>query len=103
MFVILWEFEVKPGLETRFESVYGPGGGWARLYALDSSYRGTHLLRDIYRPVFYMTLDQWDSREAYDAFRRSHAAEYAALDAAREELTRQERHLGSFDATDAAP
>ena len=28
MFVILWEFEVKPGCEQSFESAYGPGGPW---------------------------------------------------------------------------
>jgi hypothetical protein len=28
MFVVLWEFEVKPGCEERFETVYGPGGDW---------------------------------------------------------------------------
>jgi hypothetical protein len=25
MFLVLWEFEVKPGCEKRFERVYGPG------------------------------------------------------------------------------
>jgi len=102
MFVILWEFEVKPGLEARFESVYGPQGGWVRLFALCPSYLGTRLLRDSQRPGFYMTLDQWTSREAYDIFRRQHASEYAALDAAGEELTLQERHLGSFEAEPAS-
>jgi len=28
MFVILWEFEVKPGSEAGFEKVYGPTGEW---------------------------------------------------------------------------
>ncbi|MBZ5702848.1 MAG: antibiotic biosynthesis monooxygenase [Acidobacteriia bacterium] len=97
MFVILWEFEVKPGLEARFESVYGPEGGWARLFALSPAYLGTRLLRECQRPGVYLTLDQWSSREAYDGFRRGHAAEYAALDAAGEELTLRERHLGSFE------
>ena len=97
MFVILWEFEVKPGLEARFEEVYGPQGAWARLFTLSPAYRGTRLLRDCQRPGFYMTLDEWSSRDAYDTFRRKHAAEYAALDAAGEVLTQQERHLGSCE------
>ena len=94
MFVILWEFEVKPGLETRCEEVYGPRGGWARLFALSPAYRETRLLRDSQKASFFMTLDLWNSREAYEAFRREHVAEYAALDAAGEEFTLQERHLG---------
>jgi len=97
MFVILWEFEVKPGLETRFEEIYGPRGGWARLFALSPAYLETRLLRDSQKASFFMTLDLWSSRGAYEAFRREHVAEYAALDAAGEELTLQERHVGSFE------
>lgn len=101
MFLVLWEFEVKPGYESRFESVYGPGGGWARLFAQSPAYRETCLLRDIHRPGFHLTQDRWDSREAYDAFRRTHAAAYAALDAEGEMLTVQERHLASSSAEGA--
>jgi heme-degrading monooxygenase HmoA len=93
MFLVLWEFEVKPGTENRFESVYGPGGGWARLFAQDQAYLETRLLRDMHRPGFYLTMDRWESREAYEAFRQSHAAEYAALDAECELLSVQERHI----------
>jgi len=32
MFLVLWEFEVKPGSEQRFERVYGPGGDWDSLF-----------------------------------------------------------------------
>jgi hypothetical protein len=32
MFVILWEFEVKPGCEQCFESAYGPEGAWSQLF-----------------------------------------------------------------------
>jgi hypothetical protein len=32
MFLALWEYEVKPGCEERFENVYGPEGDWARLF-----------------------------------------------------------------------
>jgi hypothetical protein len=35
----------------------------------------------------YLTLDRWRDRAAYESFRRSAAADYAALDAAREALT----------------
>ncbi len=35
MFVILWEFEVKPGGEQSFESAYGPGGAWIQLFRRD--------------------------------------------------------------------
>ena len=36
MFVVLWEFEVKPGREERFERVYGADGEWAQLFRGDT-------------------------------------------------------------------
>jgi quinol monooxygenase YgiN len=98
MFVILWEFEVKPGSKKRFESVYGPGGAWAKLFARDAAYQGTHLFRDTKRPRVYLTSDTWASRAAYEEFRLKHRAEYAALDAECEALTSSERRLGYFEA-----
>jgi hypothetical protein len=35
MFVALWEYEVKPGEEERFEKAYGPDGDWVRLFRSD--------------------------------------------------------------------
>jgi hypothetical protein len=48
MFVALWEYEVKPGCEKRFEKAYGPYGGWARLFQSDSRYREMRLVRDTF-------------------------------------------------------
>jgi hypothetical protein len=36
MFLVLWEYEVKPGSEKRFEKAYGPAGDWAQLFRTDS-------------------------------------------------------------------
>ena len=97
MFLALWEFEVKPGCENRFESVYGPGGDWARLFATDSNYRGTRLLCDISRKNFYLTADSWQSRVAYESYMRSHQSEYEALDAICAGLTLSERRIGVYE------
>jgi len=96
MFVILWEFEVKPGCEKRFENSYGPDGEWARLFRRDPHYRETHLLRDPFHSNRYLTLDAWDSREVYEKFQRENREEYSALDASFESLTVREAHVGSF-------
>ena len=96
MFVILWEFEVKPGCEKRFENSYGPDGEWERLFRRDPHYRETHLLRDAVRKNRYLTLDAWDSREVYEKFQRENREEYSALDASFESITIRERHVGSF-------
>jgi heme-degrading monooxygenase HmoA len=97
MFVALWEFEVKPGCEERFERVYGPGGDWAKLFRSDSNYQETRLLRDATRAAIYLTMDFWNSRQAYERFMESHAAEYKELDAANESLTLGERKIGWYE------
>ncbi len=96
MFVILWEYEVKPGCEKRFEDSYGPDGDWARFFRRDPRYRETRLLRDPAGANRYLTADFWDSREAYEDFQRENREEYQALDASFEWLTVRERHVGSF-------
>ena len=96
MFVILWEFEVKPGSEHRFEKAYGPQGAWARLFLRDAHFRGTQLLPDSSRPLCYFTLDFWDSQAAYRDFLAANKAAYDAVDRSNEELTLRERHILSF-------
>ena len=96
MFVILWEYEVKPGCEERFESVYGPNGDWARLFQSDPRFRETRLLRDLSRPRCYFTLDYWNSENDFVQFKAAHAEAYAALDSSTEGLTQSERRLTTF-------
>jgi heme-degrading monooxygenase HmoA len=97
MFVVLWEFDVKPGYEERFERVYGPDGDWVRLFRGDANYLGTRLLREASRDGIYVTLDFWQSRDAYERFQVTAREAYAALDAACEPLTASEQHIGSFE------
>jgi hypothetical protein len=97
MFLILWEFEVKPGCEERFEKVYGPGGEWARLFRTDSQYKETQLVRDSFRAASYLTLDFWNSCQAYEEFLRVHRAEYEAIEKLGEKLTLKERRMGWFE------
>ena len=101
MFVALWEYEVKPSCEERFEKVYGPEGGWAKLFRSDGNYLETRLLRDVARPGIYLTLDFWASRQACQRFMTAHTAEYERLDAAGEELTLRERKIGWYEQIDS--
>ena len=97
MFVALWEFEVKPGCQKRFQKVYGPGGDWAKLFQHDSNYQETLLLHDPEHPAIFLTLDFWSSRQAYEDFMASHAADHKRLDAVGEELTLRERKIGWYE------
>jgi hypothetical protein len=97
MFLVLWEFEVKPGCEQRFERVYGPGGDWDSLFRRDPDHERTELFRDTVKPRVYLTADYWKSRNSYEEFLHSRGAEYKSLDAMAEELTANERHIGSYE------
>jgi hypothetical protein len=97
MFVILWEFEVKPGSADRFQVVYGSDGPWVRLFRGDPRYRQTLLLRDPARPLFFFTLDFWESESVYDEFLLNNKTSYEALDRATEGLTDAERLIGRYN------
>ena len=97
MHVILWAFEVKRGCEREFEKVYAPRGEWVRLFVKHPGYGGTELLRDANRPARYLTIDRWESRESYDAFKERARAEYEELNARGEALTKTERLIGRFE------
>jgi len=97
MFVALWEFEVKPGCEERFEKVYGPDGDWARLFRSDANYRQTHLLHDPFHPSIYLTLDFWTSRQAYEKFLAGHRTEYQMLEDISNGMATNERRIGWYE------
>jgi hypothetical protein len=97
MFLVLWEYEVKPGCEDRFEKLYGPAGDWAQLFQSDSHYQETRLLRDPFRLALYVTLDFWTSSKSYEQFMAAHTAEYQAIDSAGESLTVKERRAGAYE------
>lgn len=95
MYILLWQFRPRPGLEEQFESAYGPEGDWAQLFRQGSGYIGTKLLKES-GSAYYITIDEWSSKEAYEAFRSKYEARYRELDAQFESLTASETHLGSF-------
>jgi heme-degrading monooxygenase HmoA len=95
-YLIIWEFQVRAGMEQGFERVYGSDGDWARLFIQDESYFGTHLVRSLNHERTYVTLDFWRSQPAYDKFRKRHFVKYTALDQKCEDLTESERKIGEF-------
>jgi hypothetical protein len=99
MFVVLWEYEVKPEHAERFEKVYGPGGDWDSLFRTDARHTETRLFRDTTRSGVYLTADFWLSRESYEEFLAARRSEYTTLDAATEKLTHREQKIGTFETT----
>jgi hypothetical protein len=95
VYEIVWEFLPAPGREREFEVAYAPSGPWVELFRLGSGYLGSELIPPREPGSWYRTIDRWESREAYEAFRRAFRSEYDALDSACERLTLQERPVSS--------
>jgi quinol monooxygenase YgiN len=97
VFQILWQFETAPDDSARFVDVYGPAGPWVAFFRQAPGYLGTDLFSSTASPLRFLTLDRWDSRAAYEAFRRERSTEYSAIDAACEGLTTGERFLTAWE------
>lgn len=97
MYVVIWEFEVKPEHRAEFERHYSGSGSWAQLFRKDPAYQHTQLLRDGRSPLRFLTVDTWQSEAAYRAFKEREHAEYQRLDAAFEAFTQSERLIGTFE------
>ena len=98
MFVVVWQFEVAEDKQAAFEAAYGSDGAWAQLFRSSPQYGGTELLRDAYVPLTYLTIDRWQSEDAFRAFRKEHDADYERLDRECDALTARETRIGAFKA-----
>ena len=94
----LWSYRVSPGREAEFRQLYGPEGRWVRLFRQAPGYLGTDLYRDRGEAGRYLTIDRWESEEAFRAFRARFAEEFERLDSDGEYLTSEETPLGEFGA-----
>ena len=96
MFVRIWEFRVRLDTADEFRAIYGPDGEWARLLSRETAFLGTELLHSATHPNIFVTIDRWDSEEAWAAFLRAWGEDYAALDHRCKRLTVSEGEIGSF-------
>ncbi len=96
MFVRIWRFRARPDKVAEFRAAYGPRGNWAALFRDARGYLGSELLESAADPRTHVTLDRWESAEAWEAFLRARPDEYAALDRRCESLTSDEAEVGAF-------
>ena len=96
-YMYIWEYFVAPNRVADFERVYGPEGDWVRLFRAAPGYIRTELYHDCRKPDRFLTIDHWESRSSWDAFRSQFATEFEQLDARCAELTQQEVEIGRFE------
>ena len=100
MFIILWEYQVRPEKQTEFESIYSPNGEWAELFKTGAGYLGTEIFQDVSHPLRYLIIDRWTSKENYEAFMRQQDDEYMSLDEQCKGLIESEALIGKWDTID---
>jgi heme-degrading monooxygenase HmoA len=96
MYVVIWEFEVRPERAAEFRFIYSPEGEWARLFRQSDGYRSTELLRSSENAHCFLTIDRWASPQDYANFQQNFREQYLALDLRCEGLTLSERRIGAF-------
>ena len=97
VFHILWRFQTSEAKADAFAAAYGPEGAWVAFFRQAEGYRETELFRRQQSPPCFLTLDRWETRAAYERFRRDQAAAYATLDAQCESLTVGEAFLAAWE------
>jgi heme-degrading monooxygenase HmoA len=96
MFLRIWQYRPRPGAEREFETLYGPAGAWARLFARAPGYLGTEFSAVPASLGEYQTVDRWVSAAAWEAFRQDKAAAYEDLDRRCESLCEAEWLVGEY-------
>ena len=92
-----WLFEPAPGREEEFAAAYSGQGVWAQLFRQADGFIGTRLLAPDETGGPWLTLDEWESRAAFERFQDVHGEAYRSLDEELAGLTADERFIGAFD------
>lgn len=95
-YVRIFEFQAKPGHETEFEKIYGPEGGWAKLFQTSKGFIRTELYSDLETKGRYLTMDYFASESDYASFLEEARRDYDALDRRCESVRLSEKLIGSF-------
>ena len=97
MYTIVWRYRVRAERAEEFERAYGVEGDWVRFFMQGEGYVRTQLYREVGAANSCLTVDEWRSKAAYDAFRAAHEREYGEIDRRCEEYTEDEECLGAHE------
>lgn len=100
MVEVFYRYRVHPSQVRAFEHAYGPQGPWAKLFARHPGYKRTRLFRHRDEPGIYVTVDVWETKADWDAFRRLYNEDYRRLDKQLALLKLEEHLLGFYEGTE---
>jgi heme-degrading monooxygenase HmoA len=96
----MWSYEVAVEHRDAFRVLYGSEGPWVELFRQAPGYLDTQLLVDLDEIGRFVTIDRWESKEAFARFRSEFAEGFEFLDGRGETLTSREVLLGEFGGVD---
>ena len=100
MIAIVWQFDVRPGQNARFEDLYGANGEWTAVNRRSRSYLGSSFLHDQNLASRYVMIEYWSEMLVYERHQANHHDDIDALTARRGELVATLEPLGIFAALD---
>ena len=95
-YTYIWKYLVPPHTARAFEKAYGPKGAWVKLFKNHDGYLRTELHKDVGGSGQYVTIDYWESQDAYHAFREKSPKAYKKLEDKYAGLTNQQVYIGAF-------
>lgn len=95
-YIVIWEFQVKPGCTAEFVKAYGPDGDWAQMFSRSPEFIQVDLVGSVRDSGRFFTLDHWSSAAAMEGFLAANATAYDVLDRKLTGLTVWERRVGAF-------
>jgi heme-degrading monooxygenase HmoA len=100
MIEVYYRYTVHSAQARAFEHAYGQNGPWVALFKRHKGFIRTRLFRQKADEHVYLTIDVWESKEAYDRFRSENAEEYLRLDRQLAMLKLEELLLGYYEGDD---
>ena len=97
MYVVIWEFKVRPECQSDFIDLCGHSGEWTQWFRKSPEYIGTDLLRSNEDVNLFLTVDKWNSKTAYDQFYNSDRDTFNRLDQKGETYTLEEKLIGAYE------
>jgi heme-degrading monooxygenase HmoA len=101
-YTYIWEYLVLPDRVDEFEELYGPQGAWRELFQQSTGYIKTELHRDRSQLNRFVTVDYWESYDAWLDWRALFEARFQQLDRRGGQLTAEEREVGRFHCVSAS-
>jgi hypothetical protein len=98
MIAVLWQFDVKKGLESQFEEFLGANGEWTKASRHTRSYLGSSFLRDQNRSRRYLVIEYWSELVVLEKYRAFRSNAMAALERRRDGMADSVVPLGVYTA-----